>query len=370
MIYRTYGQTGVEVSAIGFGGMRFQQDDPAGSAAVMKAAYDAGINYFDTAPGYGKSEDIFGMALKEMLPTREEKPFYVSTKSSKSKPSEIRRDLEKSLRRMGLDYVDFFHMWCVLTREDYESRKASKALQEFDRLKEEGLVKHVCVSTHLAGHDIDLLLRDYPFDGVLLGYSVMNFAYREGGLVAAADLGMGSVVMNPLGGGIIPQHTDRFDFVRTREDETVVEAALRFLLNDSRITVALVGLSTQEQLDEAVRAVDGYEPIASHDVRHIRSQLSDAFNEMCTGCAYCDDCPQGVPVPKLMEAYNHYLLNGNPQDALNRLRWHWGIGPDDDVLQACVECGLCEQACTQRLSICERLKELRAMAENMAQQTG
>ena len=110
MMYREYGTTGLEVSAVGFGGMRFDENqDIETCASMLKYAYDRGINYFDTAPGYGRSEDIFGVALKAMVKTRGDKPFYVSSKSMKSDPALLRKDLEKSLERMGLDYIDFFH---------------------------------------------------------------------------------------------------------------------------------------------------------------------------------------------------------------------------------------------------------------------
>lgn len=83
MIYRTYGSTGIKVSAIGFGGMRFHdQKDIETCVSLMHAAYDAGINFFDTAIGYGKSEELFGAALKQMLKTRDQRPFYISTKTN------------------------------------------------------------------------------------------------------------------------------------------------------------------------------------------------------------------------------------------------------------------------------------------------
>ncbi|MCK4887172.1 MAG: aldo/keto reductase, partial [Planctomycetes bacterium] len=66
MIYNSYGQTGKKVSAIGFGGMRFEKDKLDESAEIVKAAYDSDINYFDTAPAYGESEKIFGAAFKQM----------------------------------------------------------------------------------------------------------------------------------------------------------------------------------------------------------------------------------------------------------------------------------------------------------------
>jgi uncharacterized protein len=366
MRYREYGQTGCRVSAIGFGGMRFKdQTDVDGCAALVRMAYDAGINYFDTAIGYGESEALFGAAFKEMLKTRAEKPFYVSTKTFKSDYDGIRADLETSLQRMGLDAVDFYHMWCVMSPEAYHKRKADGTLDAFRRLKDEGLIRHICISTHMAGDEIGPVLEDFPFDGVLLGYSAMNFPYREAGIEAAARLGRGVVVMNPLGGGIIPQHAERFDFVRTREDETVVEGALRFLIDDRRITVALVGFSAEEQVRDAIRAVDGYRPIPPAERARMRKGLKRFFNALCTGCRYCDHCPEGIPVPRYMDAYNHALLSGDTKAMVERLRFHWSIKDDAD-LKRCTLCGRCEDACTQKLPIRDRLKEIRAALDAAA----
>jgi len=358
MIYKQYGKTGVTVSALGFGGMRFKdQNDVDQCTGLVRAAYDAGITYFDTAIGYGKSEELFGVAFKDMLKTRTERPFYVSTKTFAGDESTLRKELETSLKRMGLDYIDFYHVWCVLSPDAWKGRRP--VVKAFEKIRDEGLVKHVCVSTHMTGREIEGMLGDYDFAGILLGYSAMNFAYRDAGVEAAAKRGMGVVVMNPLGGGLIPQHPDRFSFVKTRPDETAVEGALRFLFNDPRITVTLVGLSDTDQLAEAVRAVDGFTPIPEERVGAIRDGIKASFNELCTGCRYCDECPEGIPVPKYMDAYNQYLLSGKPVDSINRLNWHWGIKPEDDYLSRCVECGACEAACTQHLPIIERLKRIR-----------
>jgi len=360
VLHKKYGTTGISVSAIGFGGMRFtDQNQTEQCAALVKYAYDRGINYFDTAPGYGKSEELFGVAFKTMLAERSQRPFYVSSKTFGGDPSSVRRDLETSLTRMGLDYLDFYHMWCILTPEVYAERKRNGTLKEFERLKEEGLIRHICVSSHMTGGDIGTILADYPFEGVLLGYSAMNFAYRDAGLEAAAAAKRGVVVMNPLGGGIIPREAGRFDFVRTRGEETVVEGALRFLINDPRITIALVGLSTTGQVDEAVSAAEGFRPLSPAQVATIRAGIKESFNELCTGCRYCDECPQGIPVPKYLDAYNHMLLGKGPQDMINRLLWHWGISLEDDYLDRCTQCGLCNKACTQKLPVHERLAAIR-----------
>ena len=365
MIYNEYGKTGIKVSAIGMGGMRFEnQEDPEACASLIKAAYDSGINYFDTAPGYGKSEDLYGLALKEMQKTRKEKPFYVATKTFGGNPSDVRKDLENSLKRMGLDYIDFYHVWCIMSLDNYRQRVNNGTLKEFEKLKEEGLIRHICVSTHMAGADIRPMLADYPFAGILLGYSIMNFAYRTDGIEAAAESRMGVTVMNPLGGGIIPQNPSRFSFVKTSPEETVVEGSLRFLMNDRRISTMLVGFANKPQLADAIRAAEGFYKLKDSDVSRIKENLKSSFNELCTTCSYCNACAEKIPVPKLMDAYNHYLLaNENLDNLIGRLKWHWGIEIEDEMFGRCTRCGICEKKCTQHLPIRKRLESIKAEVE-------
>lgn len=363
MIYSEYGSTGYKVSAIGCGGMRFTDpQDIEANAELVKSAYDSGINYFDSAPGYcaDKSEEIFGTAIREMLKTRQERPFYISTKTMQTTPSGVRENVEKSLKLLNVDCIDFYHCWCILNLDAYKERKENGVLKEFEKLREEGLVKHITVSSHMTGTNIDKMLNDYPFEGILLGYSAMNFAYRDAGIETASKLNLGVVVMNPLGGGIIPQNPDKFAFVKTQQNETVVQGALRFLINDPRINVALVGFSNQHELKEAINAVDGFKPLSSEQVDGIRGGIKESFNELCTGCQYCDKCPQGLPVPKLMDSFNHFLMSSDPAVMINRLKWHWGISLEDNYLGKCTKCGACEQACTQHLPILQRFEKMRS----------
>ena len=118
MIYREYGKTGKKISAIGFGGMRFDKPhDFDESAEMMLHALDNGINYFDTATFYfkGKSEEIFGRAYPELKKTGKE--FYFSTKSMAKDISGVRTDLEGSLRRMKVDsLISFTSGVCFLLK--------------------------------------------------------------------------------------------------------------------------------------------------------------------------------------------------------------------------------------------------------------
>lgn len=356
MWYKPYGQTGRQISVVSFGGMRLSQDaDVEANAAVVRYAFDRGINYFDTAPSYTRSEETFGVAFREM----NRDGFYVSTKSNKPSGDALRKDLETSLERMGVDYIDFFHIWYVLSLESWKQRLDGGAVAAALRAREEGLVRHVAVSSHMSGEDIKQMLTEGPFEGVTLGYCAINFPYRDLAVRTAGEMGLGVITMNPLGGGLIPQHAEKFDFIREPEDfsssSSVVAAAIRFNVSNPDITAALVGLTTKEQVDEAVEAVENFQPYDPAHVDAVRKRIVSRMNELCTGCGYCLPCPNGVPIPAMMDAYNLKLL-GDEQAMAERMKWHWGVSSEQAA--ECTRCGQCEDRCTQHLPICDRLAEL------------
>ena len=351
---KPYGTTGKNISVIGFGGMRFGVPEKIDEMAeVVLHAHQQGVNYFDTAPGYcqDKSEDIMGAAFKQMP----RDSFYASTKCSSPDAGKLRQSLEASLKRLNLEKIDFFHIWCVVTLDAWQKRLSGGAVAEALKAKSEGLVDHVTVSSHLQGNELSDVLEEGYFEGVTLGYCAINFPYRQKALDTAAKLNLGVVTMNPLGGGLIPQNPEQFDFLRAPADKTVVEAAIRFNVSNPAVTCALVGFSNKQQVDDAVEAVRNFQPYSESHVDGLREKISDSFDGLCTGCGYCLPCPEGVPIPKLMDAYNHIILNSS-QRLTDRLAWHWQLKPSD--AEACSLCGACEAKCTQHLPIRKRLKEI------------
>jgi len=362
LILRQYGKTGKQCSILGFGGMRFAKvEDTELCARMMVEAAQGGVNYFDTAPAYFKvkGELAFGAGFRELA--RLGLPFYCATKTFEASEAGIRREIEKQLPRLGLQAIDFYHVWSVVTLENWRERKNKGLLAAFRRLKEEGLIRHICVSSHLIGEQIGELLREEVFEGVLFGYSAYNFPARERAFRAIAERGLGCVVMNPLGGGLIPQNPDLFGFLRARPEQDIVEAALHFLFAHEQITTALVGFATIEEVRQALRAAESFGRQPAPALEKVKAGLREAFQDLCTGCGYCDHCPEAIPVPKLMDAFNHWKLRGNSEALLERLKWHWGL-PAAEAAR-CTECGQCEQACTQRLPIIERLRQVASLAK-------
>jgi len=357
MIYREYGQTGKKVSLLGFGGMRFKNvDDHDECVRLMVAAAKGGINYFDTAPGYfeTRSETVFGKAFAEMR--KQELPYYCATKTFESTESGIRNEIDAQLKRLNIDTIDFYHIWCITDLKNWANRKKDGILDTFRKLKEEGLIRHICISSHLIKNEIKELLLEDVFEGVLFGYSAYNFKTRQQAFDAIRDKKLGAVVMNPLGGGVIPQNPELFKFIQ-REGESITAAALRVLWDHPEITNTLVGFDTIEHLNEALGAMEGYKPRTGSELEEVKANASVSFEGICTGCAYCDGCPVDIPIPYYMDAYNQKLLRPDEKDPIGeRLKWHWNLSREDAA--KCTECGICEGACTQHINIIKRLKEI------------
>jgi len=357
MIYREYGQTGKKISVLGFGGMRFKNvDDHDECVRLMVAAAQGGINYFDTAPGYfeTRSETVYGKAFAQMRKLG--LPYYSATKTFESTESGIRTEIEAQLKRLNIDTIDFYHIWCITDLNNWDTRKKNGVLDTFRKLKEEKLINHICISSHLIKDEIKELLLEAVFEGVLFGYSAYNFKTRQAAFDAIKEKKLGAVVMNPLGGGVIPQHPELFKFIQ-REGESTVTAALRVLWDHSEITNTLVGFDTLEHLNEALAAVEGYKPRTQAELENVKANAHISLEGICTGCAYCDNCPVDIPIPYYMDAYNQKLLNKNINDPIgDRLKWHWNL--ERAGAAKCTECGQCEAACTQHIDIINRLKEI------------
>ncbi len=364
MYYKEYGNLGIKVSAVGFGGMRFDDGDIKADrleqcAEIPLYAYEKGVNYFDSAPFYcdDKSESVMGIAISQMKRDK----IFVSTKTNfgtVEKPHDrdaFFRRLEKSLERLRTSYIDFYHMWCILSLQGFE-KQYETFYRCFEEAKGQGLIKNIVFSSHMQGDDLTKVIDTGKFKGMLIGYNALNYRFRQTGIASAYDKKMGIVVMNPLGGGVIPQNPDRFSYLTEGTDLTVPQAAARFVASHREITVTLVGMGTKEHVDDAVKAVDGLQERPIGEILGLYESKGSSFDNLCTGCGYCDECPAGISVPKFMDAYNQKLLGSSIKE---RLLYHWGQKPED--AGNCTGCGNCEGLCTQHLPIIERLGEIKAL---------
>lgn len=363
MQYVEYGKTGKRVSVVGFGGMRFDKNrSDHQNAELVRYAAERGINYFDTAPGYGRSEDIFGLAFGRMPGE-----FYVSTKlmpTQVSTAAKARKAVRKSLQRMGVAKIDFFHVWCLRKMEHYELAVRPGGLYEgLRQCQQQGLIDHIVCSSHQPGEQIKRILGDGKFEGVTLGVNVLNHPYRWDGVRAAAEAGLGVAAMNPLGGGLIPKHHKELAFLGS-QDETPTEAALRFVISCPQINVALVGFTQPEHVEAACRVAQRAQPLDQQELTRIRQHLGRNMTSVCTACGYCEGCPMEIPVVSYMQFYNGKAMFGKTDEQMQK---SLGVAHGFGVLAgrraeagACTQCGACEEACTQQLDVIQRLREIAA----------
>lgn len=362
MDYKEYGSTGKKVSAVGFGGMRFDLNRSVEeNAALVRYASSKGINYFDTAPGYCNdlSETIFGEAFKDMP-----NPYYVSTKgmpTTYDTSEKAYNAVKNSIKKMGIEKINFYHIWCVRHMEHYElAMKPGGQYEGLLKCKEEGLIDHIVLSSHQTGDGVKAIIDDGKVEGVLLGINILNFPYRWSGVEAAYEKGFGIVAMNPLSGGAIPSHEEELSFL-SQNGESPTEAALRFVISAPQISVALNGFTTKEHIDMACKIADDSKPFSKEEISAIANKVGTSMNEACTGCGYCDKCPQGIPIPSYMQVYNEKHIFHKTDEQMvdvanNAYKWGMLVGKEG-IHSLCTECGLCEIECTQHLPIIQRLKD-------------
>lgn len=364
MRYKQYGNTKIRVSAIGFGGMRFDMSQPESSHIdLVHYAFERGINYFDTAPGYcnDQSEIIFGKALST-LPRDQ---VVISTKlmpgSIKNKTEALDR-IKRSCDRLQTDYIDIFHAWNFRNMAQYADCIRPDGLYDaMLQAQADGLIRHLAFSTHLTGNKASEIVESGRFAGILLGLNIMNFPYRLEAVAAARSRGMGVVAMNSLYGGLIPQYESKFAFI-ARGNESPTLSALRFAAGLELLDVALNGFTEIKHIDMACRAADSAESITIDDLPEYRELIGNAMDGFCTGCGYCKECPANLNVPVLMQFYNYKMIeNASQQSMIEKLAVNriWGILPENQTpARACLHCRQCEKNCTQHLPITSRLQEI------------
>ena len=258
MTYRTMGRTGVQLSSLGFGCMRLPMKDSSTvdrekAIPMLLRAYRGGVNYFDTGKWYcgQDSERTLGEAVKAM----DRAKICLSTKYAQGVPTakDLREKLETSLALMGQEYIDFYHLWGI-SWEFFRTKIdiPGGPLKEFLKLKEEGLVRHLSFSFHSDAAEIPRLVDTGIFESMLCQYNFLDRRCEEG-IAYAASKGLGVVIMGPVGGGRLGTHSEVIAKILPGAAAMgTPELALRFVLSNPAVTVALSGMSTMEQVEQNI----------------------------------------------------------------------------------------------------------------------
>lgn len=375
MIYRTFGKTGIKMSTLGFGAMRLPMTNVDGKNIVdydkavpaMQRAFELGVNYVDTAPYYcdADSEVAVGKALKGWRDK-----VYLSTKNPIEDASgdHWRERLEKSLKKLDVDYIDFYHMWGISLDAFRNSIDVKGGpMEAAQKALDEGLIKYLSFSFHDAPDNMIPIIDSGYFSSVLCQYNLLDRS-NEDSIAYAKEKGLGIVIMGPVGGGRLGAPSQIIQNMLKKDIKSTAEMALRFVLANKNVTVALSGMENTKMVEENVQvaSIEGHltedDLITIATMMEENKKLADLY---CTGCKYCMPCPQGLNIPHIFTLMNYHKVYGLTDhakkeyaklftDVDTRNEWERATGVD---VSKCVECGACEGKCPQHIEIMKQLKE-------------
>ena len=376
MLYKPFGKTGINISALGFGAMRLPMAQDAQTphvdydvaTPIMRRAFELGVNYIDTAPYYceSDSEVAVGKALKGW---RDQ--VYISTKNpiEDSSGDNWRKRLELSLTKLDTSYIDFYHMWGISLKKFRESIDVKDGpLEAARKALDEGLIKHLSFSFHDAAENMIPLIDAGCFSSVLCQYNLLDRA-NEDSIAYAQEKGLGVVIMGPVAGGRLGSPSEVIRQMVGRDIQSTAEMALRFVLANPNVNVALSGMENVEMIEENAHVASIEGPLDAQEISRVAQMLEEnkKLAELyCTGCKYCMPCPQGINIPHVFSLMNYHKVYGLTDYA--RSQYHMLGTPLDsrrnsqardrglDVSQ-CISCGQCEAKCPQHLEIIRQLSE-------------
>jgi predicted aldo/keto reductase-like oxidoreductase len=202
------------------------------------------------------------------------------------------------------------------------------------------------------------------FESVLMQYNLLDRS-NEDSLAYAHEKGLGTVIMGPVGGGRLGAPSDVIQGLLKNKSASSAEMALRFVLANKNVNIALSGMNTLPMVEENAAVASRTGQLTDEELRQVKSMLEEHKNLAklyCTGCDYCKPCPQDINIPhifEIMNAHRVYGLTGHAKGmykgVINGTNW---VKSAD--ASKCVECGACESKCPQKLPIIQQLKETHA----------
>lgn len=359
---------GNKISILAYGCMRLTQR--AGKIDIEKAekeimaAYNGGVNYFDTAYIYPGSEAALGEILekngiREKVNIATKLPQYMI----KSK-----NDLEKyfleELKRLRTTYIDFYLMHMLTDVKSWERLKELGILEWIDEKIKNGQIRQIGFSYHGNSDMFCKLVDCYDWDFCMIQYNYLDENSQAGkkGLKYASGKGLPVMIMEPLRGGRLvnnlPEKAQKL-FENYKIKRKPAEWAFRWLWNQSEVTTVLSGMNSVEMVEENVKAaseaeIGEFTEKENELLENVVYAINEKMKVGCTGCGYCMPCPMKVDIPGTFSAYNKYYSDGK-FTALKEYIMCTLLRNDVTSASNCISCGKCESHCPQGIEIRKEL---------------
>ena len=361
---------GNEISQLGFGCMRFTkkgtQIDYEKAEREILHAIECGVNYFDTAYAYMGSEECLGRILEEngvrdKVNIATKLPQYLM-KSLKA----IDKTFREELSRLRTDHVDYYLMHMFTDLSEWERLRSYGIEQWISDRKAEGSIRQIGFSYHGDTEMFLRILNAYDWDFCQVQYNYLDETSQAGreGVRAAAEKGIPVMIMEPLRGGKLVNLPvgARRELRESGTGYSAAELGLRWLWDQSEVTVVLSGMNSLDMVSENIRIASDAEPgcFESEDfalVDTIRGIIREKEKVGCTGCRYCMPCPQGVDIPANFHYYNLMYIEGKKTPVRFEFLRNVGLQGKPGFASQCIGCGKCELHCPQHIQIRDMLKK-------------
>ena len=368
MKYRKIEKNKDKLSVLGYGCMRFPKKnrviDYEKTEKQIITAIEKGVNYFDTAYLYPKSEETLGKILKsnncrEKIKIATKMP--VQTIKSREKMDEI---FENQLKRLKTDYIDYYLIHNLIKFEEWENLKNLGILDFINSEKKKGRLINFGFSFHGNLHEFKKIIDDYNWEVCMIQYNYIDEHYQAGteGLDYAVSKNIGVIAMEPLRGGMLVEKLpkkakkiiENFNVKRSPG-----EWGLRWVWDSPDIKVVLSGMNDDKIIEENINAASESSPNSlSLEEKQMLEKVKEEFKSKikveCTNCAYCMPCPQGVDIPTCFSSYNDKSIFGGFKPQV----MYVNATEDKSAAYKCTQCGVCEKKCPQEIPIIEELKNV------------
>jgi predicted aldo/keto reductase-like oxidoreductase len=356
--------------------MRFPQTlgkiDMKETEAEIMTAYEAGVNYYDTAYIYPGSEAALGEILnknqiREKVSIATKLPHYLIKSIA-----DMDKIFAEELRRLRTDYIDYYLMHMLTDTETWERLKSLGIEEWIEKKKASGAIRQIGFSYHGNSEMFCKLVDAYDWDFCQIQYNYMDEHTQAGrrGLYHANKKGIPVIIMEPLRGGKLvhrlPDSAKKI-FADYKIQRTPAQWAFRWLWNQPEVTVVLSGMNSDEMVRDNIQTASTVEigELGEAEEQMLK-QVVDAINAKmkvgCTGCGYCMPCPKGVDIPGTFAAYNRRYAEGKFWSLVDYVICTT-LRKNSTAASNCIQCGKCEKHCPQHIEIRKHLKDAKKELE-------
>jgi predicted aldo/keto reductase-like oxidoreductase len=333
------GKTNLEVSRVGMGGIPIQRPTEDEAIKIIHRALELGINFIDTAAGYGNSEGRIGKAL---VGRRDQ--AIIATKSGRSGKAEATVELERSLKRLQTDVIDIWQLHNISNAEKYaQVTGPGGSLEAAREALQAGKIRHIGLSSH----NLDIAIeaaKSGLFETIQFPFNYVTREPADELIPLAKKLDVGFIGMKPFAGGML-------------DDATL---SMKYVLQFDSV-VPDPGIQTVEEIEEIVTIVEGGDwALTAQERQEIETRRAELGTQFCRQCGYCQPCPEGVPISMVMITQGMWRL-------WPRERFFDWMGRVTDEARNCIQCGECETKCPYHLPIREMIVENIAFFERVSQ---